>query len=147
MHKFKRQTSDGGAPNADIDFGAAATKIPRTVEPGDYRLRVESARIIGKNHNILIVLDLVDTESGFRVETRPLWVDGPNSDAGNLAAENQHVIAQLLTLKKLPTSGPVGDLIPKLVGLEFDAGLVLSVDSRSGRSFNSIADIYKEAAV
>ena len=50
---------------------------------------------------------------------------------GDLAAENQHVIAQLLTLAGLPTAGNVGDLIPKLAGLEFDARLALAVDGRS----------------
>ena len=68
------------------------------------------------------------------------------SDAGNLTAENQHLIAQLLTLKQLPTSGNVGDLIPKLAGLEFEAQLVLAVDNRSGRSYNAIADVYVDDA-
>jgi hypothetical protein len=53
----------------------------------------------------------------------------------------------MLTLAKLPTSGNVGDLIPQLAGLEFDARLVLAVDDRSGRSFNAIADIYTGEAV
>jgi hypothetical protein len=146
MQKFKRLTSNNGSVNANIDFGAASTKIPRIVETGDYRLKVESARIIGKNQNILVALDLIDTESGSRIATRPLWVDGPKADSGDLVAENQYLIAQLLELRKLPTSGPVGDLIPKLVGLEFNANLVVSVDTRSGRSFNSVAGVYEEDA-
>ena len=144
MQKFKRQTSNSGALDVNIDFGAAATKVARTFEPGDYKLRLESARIIEKNQNILIALDLIETESGRRVDTRPLWVDGPKSDAGNLTAENQYLIAQLLTLAKLPTGGNVP--IPKLAGLEFDARLVLAVDNRSGRSFNTVADVYMGAA-
>jgi hypothetical protein len=146
MHKFKRQKSNNVTPDVDIDFGAATTKVARTFEPSEYKLRVESARVIGKNQNVLIALDLIETESGRRVDTRPLWVEGPNSDAGNLAAENQHLVGQMLTLAKLPTSGNVGDLIPKLAGLEFDARLVLAVDDRSGRSFNAIADIYTDEA-
>jgi hypothetical protein len=70
----------------------------------------------------------------------------PNSDAGNLVADNQHLIAQLLTLADLPTSGNVGDLIPKLAGLEFDAHLALAVDNRSGRSYNTINNIYTDDA-
>ena len=73
-----------------------------------------------------------------------MWVDGPNAHSGTLTAENQHLIAQLLTLAELPTAGNVGALIPKLAGLEFDARLVLAVDNRSGRSFNSIADVYMD---
>ena len=42
MKKFTRQTS-GNAPTADVnlDFGAAAAKVARVFEPGEYRLRVE----------------------------------------------------------------------------------------------------------
>ena len=42
----------------------------------------ESARVIQSNQNVLIALDLVELESGGRVDGRRLWVDGPNSDAG-----------------------------------------------------------------
>ena len=47
MKKFTRQKS-GNAPTADInlDFGAAAAKVARVFEPGEYRLRIESARVI-----------------------------------------------------------------------------------------------------
>ena len=79
---------------------------------------------------------------GGRIASQPLWVDGPNVNNGKLVAEKQHLIAQLLTLAKLPTVGNVSMLIPKLAGLEFDARLVLAVDNRSGRSFNAILDIY-----
>jgi hypothetical protein len=47
MKKFTRQKS-GNAPIADInlDFGAAAAKVARVFEPGEYRLRIESARVV-----------------------------------------------------------------------------------------------------
>jgi hypothetical protein len=138
--KFVRQKSNGAAPDVEIDFGAAAEKVATRFEPGEYTLRIESARVVGKNQNVLIALDLTETESGDRVDNRPIWVSGPNADAGNLAAENQHLIAQLLTLAKLPTVGNVGTLIPKLAGLEFGARLVIDNDSR-GHSFNSITDV------
>lgn len=142
MRKFVRQKSNNNAPDVNIDFGAAAKKVARTFEPGEYKLRVKSARVIQRNENILIALDLVELESDGRVDGRPLWVDGPNSAAGNLTAENQHLIAQLLTLAELPTAGNVGALIPKLAGLEFNARLVLAVDNRSGRSYNTLSEIY-----
>jgi hypothetical protein len=148
QRKFVRQSqkSNGGVPDVNIDFGAAAAKVARVFEPEDYKLRIESARVIPKNQNVLVALDLVEVESGSRVDGRPLWVEGPKSDAGNLTADNQHLIAQLLTLAKLPTSGNVGELVPKLAGLVFEARLVLAVDNRSGRSFNAIADVYQDQA-
>jgi hypothetical protein len=146
MRKFVRQKSNKEAPDVELDFGAAAAKVARTFPPDEYRLRVQSAKVIQRNENILVVLDLVEVESGGRVDGRPLWVDGPKSDAGNLTAQNQHLVGQLLTLAKLPTVGNVGDLIPKLSGLEFDASLLLAKDNRSGRAYNAIADIYMDDA-
>ena len=145
MKKFTRQTS-GNAPTADVnlDFGAAGAKVARLFEPGEYRLRIDSARIIQNNQNVSVVLSLIEMESGSRVDIRPLWVDGPNAGAGDLAAKNQHLIAQLLTLRGLPTAGNVGDLIPQLAGLEFDARLVLAPDRRTGRTYNALADIYAD---
>ena len=148
MKKFSRQKS-GNAPTADInfDFGATTAKRARVFEPGDYRLRIESARVIQSNQNILVALDLIETESSGRVDSQPMWVDGPNAGAGQLALENQHRIARLLTLARLPIAGNnLGALIPQLAGVEFDARLVLAVDNRSGRTYNSIAEIYVDDA-
>ena len=148
MRKFVRQKSNRQAPNVELDFGAAAPKVARVFEPDDYKVRIESARVVSTDtQNILIALDLIEAQSGGRIASLPLWVDGPNADTGNLAAENQHLIAQLLTLAKLPTVGNVSELIPKLAGLEFDARLVLASDNRTGRSFNAIADIYADDQV
>jgi hypothetical protein len=144
MRKFVRQKMNGSVANVSLDFGAAATKVAGTFEPGEYELRIQGARVIQRAANILIALDLVELESGTRVDFRPLWVSGPKSDGGNLTAENQHIIAQLLALKELPTSGNVSELIPKLEGLEFVGRLVLAIDNRSGRRFNTIADIYSD---
>jgi hypothetical protein len=148
MKKFVRQKSNRQAPNVELDFGAAAPKVARVFEPDDYKVRIESARVVSTDtQNVLIALDLIEAQSGGRIASLPLWVDGPNADTGNLAAENQHLIAQLLTLAKLPTVGNVSELIPKLAGLEFDARLVLASDNRTGRSFNAIADIYADDQV
>ena len=143
MKKFTRQTS-GNAPTADVnlDFATAGAKVARLFEPGEYRLRIDSARIIQNNQNVSVVLNLIEIEGGSRVDIRPLWVDGPNAGAGDLAPKNQDLIAQLLTLRELPTAGNVGVLIPKLAGLEFDAHLVLAVDRRSGQTYNALAAIY-----
>ena len=149
MKKFVRQQkpNGGSTPNIEIDFGAASAKVAQIFEQGEYRLRIESAKVIEtKESNILVALDLVDVDSGGRVSGRPLWVDGPKSDAGNLVADNQHLAAQLLTLAKLPTAGNVGDLIPKLSGLEFEGRLMLSTDKRTGQSFNAIAAVYMHDA-
>lgn len=147
MKKFTRQKS-GNAPIADVnlDFGAAAAKIARVFEPGEYRLRIESARVVQKGLNISVALDLVMAESGERVASQPLWVEGPNAGAGQLVMENRNLVAQLLTLVRLPTAGNVGVLIPQLAGLEFDARLVLAVDRGSGRTYNALAQIYVEDA-
>ena len=83
-------------------------------------------------------------ESSIRVDIRPLWVDGPNAGAGDLAGRNQYLIGRLLTLRGLPTVGNVGDLIPQLAGLEFDARLVLAPDGRTGQTYNALAHIYTD---
>jgi hypothetical protein len=147
MKKFSRQNS-GNTPTADInlDFGAATAKRARVFEPGEYRLRIESARVIQSNKNILVALDLIETESSGRVDSQPMWVDGPNAGDGRLVTENRHRIAQLLKLAGLETAGGVGALIPQLAGVEFDAHLVLAVDKRSDRTYNSIAEIYLDDA-
>jgi hypothetical protein len=145
MKKFTRQKS-GNAPIVDInlDFGAAAAKVARVFEPGGYRLRIESARVVPSGQNILVALDLVMAGSGDRVASRPLWVDGPNAGVGPFASENQNLVAHLLTLAGQPTTGNVNALIPQLAGLEFDARLALAIDSRSGRTYNALAAIYRD---
>jgi hypothetical protein len=141
MRKFPSQTPIN-AP-AVIDFGAASDQVARVLDPGVYALRIESARVIQKNENTLIVLDLVEVEKG-RVALQPIWIDGPNVKSGGLAAENRHLIAQLLTLAGQPTQGNVGDLIPKLARLSFEARLVLSTDGRTGRIYNALAEIFPD---
>jgi hypothetical protein len=144
MKKFSRQKSDK-TPTADInlDFGAAAAKVARVFEPGDYKICTESARVIQNGPNILVALALVMVDGGDRIDSRPLWVDGPNASNGPYAAENQNLLAQLLTLAGQPTSGNVNDIIPKLNGLEFEAYLILKRDS-NGRAYNAIATVHQD---
>ena len=143
MKKFTRQTS-GNSPTADVnlDFAAAGAKVARLLEPGEYQLASTSARMIQNNQNVSVVLNLIEMEGGSRVDIRPLWVNGPNAGAGDLAVKNQHLIAQLLTLRELPTAGNVGDLVPRLAGLEFDAHLVLDPDRRTARTYNALVAVY-----
>ena len=120
------------------------SEVARLFEPGDYRLRIDSARIIQNKQNVSVVLSLIEMERGCRVDIRPLWVNGPNAGAGDLAGKNQHLIGQLLTSRGLPTKGDMGVLIPQLAGLEFDAHLVLDPDGRTGRTYNALDDIYSD---
>jgi hypothetical protein len=139
MKTFVRQKPTAVATN--IDFGAASKQIARLLDPEVYSLRIESARVVQSNQNTLIALDIVEIESGARVTVQPMWVDGPNANVGRLAAENRHLIAQLLVLAGKPTAGEVHELIPALAGLTFEAQLAISTDSRTGRPFNTIAAI------
>ena len=146
MKKFSRQKSDNAsAADFDLDFGAAAANVARVFEPGDYRLRIESARVIQSGPNVLVALDLVMVEGGDRIDSRPLWVAGPNAGIGPYALKNQHLLAQLLALAGQPTSGSVNSLIPKLTGLEFDGYLVLKRED-TGRTYNTLATIHQDGA-
>jgi hypothetical protein len=147
MKKFTRQ-SCGKAPTAtlNLDFGAAATQVAQIFEPGVYTLRIKTACVVQNNANISIAIDIIEMESGVRVDTRPIWVDGPNAGVGQLAAANQHLIAQLLTLAGQPTAGNVSTLVPHLSGLAFEARLALNIDHRTGRTFNVLADVFPEEA-
>jgi hypothetical protein len=145
MKKFVRQgPNNTTSANITIDFGAASAQIARVFDPEVYTLRIESARVVSKNENTLIVLDLVEVETGARVALQPVWVDGPNANSGPLAAENKHLIGQLLELAGKPTKGSVGDLIPELTGLTFEARLVYTIDRRTGRTFNALAEIFTD---
>jgi hypothetical protein len=148
MKKFIRQNATK-APAADIaiDFGAASEQVARVLEPEVYGLKVKTASVLHTdNGNFFVVLDLVEVEGDARVSLQPLWVAGPNAAAGSLVAENRDVIAQMLSGAGLATSGNVGELIPKLAGHEFAARLAISHDSRTGRTYNSIAAIISDNA-
>jgi hypothetical protein len=148
MKKFVRQNATK-APAADItiDFGAASEQVARLFEPEVYGLKVKAASVRqSHNGNVFVCLDLVEVESDARVSLQPLWVAGPNADAGSLVAENRDVIAQMLSEAGLATSGNVGELIPKLSGHGFAARLTISHDSRTGRTYNSIAAIVSDDA-
>jgi hypothetical protein len=139
MKPFTRQTRTN-TPVA-INFGAASGQIARVLDPEVYTLRIENARVVQKNENTLVAFDLVEVDTGSPVAFQPIWIDGPNANAGRLAIENRHIIAQLLALAGKPTEGPPRDLIPGLVGLTFAAQLIISPDRRTGRRYNSIGAV------
>lgn len=147
MKRFMRQKS-GNSPAAyiNLDFSSAATKVARVFEPGDYKLRIETARVVQNGQNVFVALDLVLAASGDRIDGRLLWIDGPNASIGPYTAENQNLLAQLLTLAGQPTSGNVNDLIPKIAGLEFEGFLILKRDS-NGRAYNVIATVHQDGAL
>jgi hypothetical protein len=144
MKKFIRQKSTNAPADLTIDFGAASGQIAQVLDPEVYRLRVESARVIQNSPNTSIVLDLIEVESGAHIASQPIWVDGPNANSGRLAAENRHLIAQLLNLAGMPSVGNVHELIAGLGGLTFEARLVLAIDRRMGRTFNALAEIFTD---
>jgi hypothetical protein len=147
MKTFKRQTSTTtAANNMQLDFGAAQASLPKIFEPEFYGLTITSARVVSKGDNVFAVIDLTENESGSRVDTRPLWIFGPNALGGDIVARNQTLICRLLELDNQPTAGSIGSIIPALEGLSFQGRLVLATDSRSGRTYNELADVQAEDA-
>jgi hypothetical protein len=74
MKTFVRQKpADAAAVATNIDFGAASGQIPRVFDPEVYSLRIESVRVVQRNQNTLIALDLIEVESGAHVAIQPIW--------------------------------------------------------------------------
>src|SRR5260370_42134902 len=142
MKTFVRQKPDNrAAVPTNIDSGAASGQIPRVFDPEVYSLRIESARVVQRNQNTLIALDLIEVESGTHVAIQPIWVDGPNANAGRLAAENRHLIAQLLELAGKPTAGGSHELFPALAGGTFAARTTSWPTSPKRRPFTTTGTI------
>jgi len=150
MKKFVRQTSADSAGNGlKLNLRANAARVARTFEPGFYQLRIDAARlVVARTGNVSIALDIIEMDSGVLADTRPLWIAGPNATVGRLAAENQALVAQLLELAGQNIDGEIqlADVVPKLVGLTFDARLALATDSRTGRTYNAVAAIIMDDA-
>ncbi len=146
MKPFTRQKSPSAQPaDVNIDFGAAFAQAARVFEPDVYNLQIKAASAMkNQSGNVFVRLDVVELESDARVSMQPLWVHGPNAGAGVLATENQNLIGRLLQAAGHPLSGNVGELIPKLAGLEFTARLAIFDDSRTGRTFNALVEIIEE---
>ena len=71
MKNFRRPPSATSAPDVEIDFGAAKDRLPKLFEPGSREVQVQAAKVVaGKNGNISVVLDLLDVETGARIDNR-----------------------------------------------------------------------------
>lgn len=138
--RFSRPHRDAAATNmadSEIDFGAA--RRPEVVEPGQYTIRIDEAKVVVKNENVSVALTLTavgdDEEVPLRVP--PLWVGGPNEDMGTMVAENRDIVGNLLKAAGLPTKGRVAELIPQLVGHTFIGDLTVG-RGRDGRAQNTL---------
>jgi hypothetical protein len=141
MKNFRREPPTS-VPDIEIDFGAAKDHLPQLFDPGSRKVRIDLAKTITKDTNISVILELVDIETGKRIDNRALWVAGPNANMGTLAAENQRLIARLLELAGKPTKGNVAHLIPGLAGLTFTAVFGVATDNRTGRAYNNLIDAH-----
>ena len=132
-----------------MNLCANAAQVRHVLEHGGYQIRIESARVIfAKTGNILVALDAVETAGNRPIAIQPLWIAGPNAADSTIAAENQALLAQLLEFAGQNTSGEIDieNSVPKLVGLIVSARLSIELDSRTGRSHNSIVAVYTEGA-
>jgi len=143
MKSLQRQKSASTtAREINIDFADASEEIARVFEPGIYILRINGATVINSEEgNTCILLQVSELESQARVDTRPIGLAWPNADEKRLAAENRHVIAQLLHLAEQPTSGNLAELLVKLLELEFTVRLSLATDNNTERTYNAIAAV------
>jgi hypothetical protein len=146
MRSFRRLPSATSTPDVEIDFGGAKDRLPKLFEPGSREVQIQAAKVVARNGNISVILDLLDVETGARIDNRALWVDGPNANVGTLAAENQELIGRMLELAGKPTAGSVRQLIPELAGFAFTAVLGVGTDSRTGRAYNTLIGVYAVGA-
>ena len=144
MKKFTRQTS-GNAPTADVnlDFGAAGAKVARLFEPGEYRLRIElrphyskqSERFCGSgpHRNGKRQPGRHPTPCGWtgRTPARAILLGEPGPDC--------------------TTANPPSSCQPRVTlatsfrnwrGWSSMRASYSTADSRSGRTYNALADIY-----
>ena len=146
--------SGGGLPGLVL---AIATGLPFTLIESDQRKcaflreatrataaqvtvlceRIERAELVGRNGNTLVALTLTDIASGPIVATKPMWVAGPNARSGDLAEQNQAVIADLLRLAGQPLEGGTAALLASLAGLRFMGDLGIERD-QTANPFNSL---------
>jgi hypothetical protein len=59
--------------NNTMDFGAASAQIGKVFEPEIYSVRIDAAHVI-ENQNTLVVLELIEVETGAHVKIQPIWI-------------------------------------------------------------------------
>ena len=140
MNRFVRPSSrQANAPGpSQINFAAAKKTV--LLDPGRYELRIERAESVRRQGNTSIALTTTDIASGQIVNTKPMWVAGPNARFGDLAEQNQAVIADLLRLGGQPLEGDLAGLLKGLVGLRFLGDLGIESD-QNANPFNSLRGV------
>ena len=140
MNRFVRPNRQ--QPNApgssQINFAAAKKTV--LLDPGRYELRIERAELVGRQGNTSIALTTTDIASGQIVNTKPMWVAGPNARFGDLAERNQAIIADLLRLAGQPLEGDTAALLASLAGLRFMGDLGIESD-QNANPFNSLRGV------
>jgi hypothetical protein len=138
---FRRPTSKLN----DADLSASKPTGPRRelVEPGDYDVVIDQAHLVkGRDdpRNRSVALELRDLDSGKVIDTRPLWVAGPNADRGPMASHNWGIVADLLNeIGVAEQSYPTftNPLLSQLVGKMFS--LEIGIDrGRDGKKCNNV---------
>jgi hypothetical protein len=146
MPKKVFRRGGGGGPNEPISVATSALNQQRReiVEPGDYSVTIEQARLV-KNRagNVSVVLELREPETDALIKLRPLWIHGANADRGTFAADNVGIIQDLLDVAgHAPgTYSQINDsLLATLVGWVFDVQLILQPGA-TGEMFNAITAV------
>lgn len=137
MNRFTRPP---GKPPGSSQINFSAAKKAILLDPGLYELRIERAEPVGRNGNTSVALTLTDVASGQIVNTKPMWVDGPNARFGDLAERNRAIIADLLRLAGQPPDGDTTALLKGLAGLQFIGDLGIESD-QNANPFNSLRGV------
>lgn len=140
MNRFVRPSSRQANAPGPFQINFAAAKKTVLLDPGRYELRIERAELVGRQGNTSIALTTTDIASGQIVNTKPMWVAGPNARFGDLAEQNQAVIADLLRLGGQPLEGNLAGLLKGLVGLRFLGDLGIESD-QNANPFNSLRGV------
>ncbi len=140
MNRFVRPNSQQANAPGSTQINFATAKKPVLLDPGLYPLRLERAELVGRNGNSSVALTLTDITSGQIVATKPMWVAGPNARFGDLAEQNQAIIADLLRLAGQPLDGDPTALLKGLAGLQFIGDLGIESD-QNANPFNSLRGV------
>lgn len=140
MNRFVRPNRQPAKAPGSSQINFAAAKKTILLDPGLYELRIERAEPVGRNGNTSVALTLTDIASGQIVNTKPMWVAGPNARFGDLAERNQAIIADLLRLAGQPLEGDTAALLASLAGLRFMGDLGIESD-QNANPFNSLRGV------
>lgn len=140
MNRFVRPNRQPAKAPGSSQINFAAAKKTVLLDPGRYELRIERAESVRRQGNTSIALTTTDIASGQIVNTKPMWVAGPNAKSGDLSEQNQAVIADLLRLAGQPLDGDPAVLLKGLVGLRFLGDLGIESD-QNANPFNSLRGV------